>query len=267
MAQVLSSTEVEVIAHDERAVRGATRERFEELVGRRIEGEPSAYLLGQREFYGRRFRVDSRVLVPRPETEHLISLVLELNLPAVPRILDLGVGSGCIAMTLAAEVPRSRVWAIDRSLAALAVARRNRQDLGVEERTYLIASDWDSALRRHSFDLVVSNPPYIDRSRPSEYQPEVATYEPHDALFADEGGLDAYSHLFAAVSRQESGVPLITEIGRGQLDELEALASSHDLYPARVVADYAGIDRVVLWQARHNPLPHSPPSGKMPVHG
>ncbi|MBZ0111863.1 MAG: peptide chain release factor N(5)-glutamine methyltransferase [Thermoanaerobaculia bacterium] len=264
---MLGATEAQLIAHDERTVPAEARERFDEVVRRRAEGEPSAYILGRREFYGRSFEVDSRVLVPRPETEHLISLVLELDLPTAPRILDLGVGSGCIALTLVAEIPRSRVWAVDRSLGALAVAWRNRRNLGVGERAHLIASDWDRALRLREFDLVVCNPPYIDRSQPSEFQPEVAAFEPSEALFAEEGGLADYSSLFAAISERASQVPLVTEIGRGQLEELTALASTYDLRPVRVVVDYAGIERVVLWQSRHNPLPPSPPSGKMPSHG
>ena len=255
---VLGVSESFLFAHGDELISTEHLQSFRELLERRLQGEPVAYLLGEKEFYGRRFLVDSRVLVPRPETEHLIDLALSLDLPEEPHILDLGAGSGNISVTLACELPKAQLWSIDRSLAALALTQRNGQLHQVNSRLNLVASNWGSALDLPTFDLVVSNPPYIDQESPTEYSPEVARYEPSIALFAPDGGLFHYDSIFAAASQLPSGTPVITEIGRGQLPRLTERAVRFGFEPIRTISDYSAIERTIMWQVSHNPLPPQP---------
>lgn len=189
------------------------------------------------------------MLVPRPETEHLVEAVLDLPLPEAPRILDLGVGSGCLAITLALECPGSRVLGVDRSLSALAVARLNIRDHGVSNRARLLAGDWSEPLDLTSFDLVVSNPPYVDPRDPDSFDPSVPRHEPREALFAGEGGVGATRRLFERLDGLPERVPVVTEIGRGQLHRIEAIAARRGWEPATVEDDLAGIPRIVRWRS------------------
>ena len=161
LARILGRGEASVLARGEESVPDAVVERYRDLLERRVSGEPFAYLFGEREFFGRPFAVDSRVLIPRPETEHLVEAVLALDLPDQPRLLDIGTGSGCIAVTLALELPRARVVATDLSLGALSVAAQNVRRHGVEDRVSLLRCDLCSALEISTFDAVASNPPYF----------------------------------------------------------------------------------------------------------
>ena len=176
------------MAGGETRVETAAAGEFGGLVERRSGGEPVAYLVGEREFFGRRFAVDRRVLIPRPETEHLIEAVLELPLRAAPRLLDIGTGSGCIATTLALERPDSWVVGTDVSLAALTLARQNAAVLGAGSVRWL-AGDLAEALSFASFDVVASNPPYIGVEEAPALSCEVVDFEPHGALFSP-GGSD-----------------------------------------------------------------------------
>lgn len=213
------------------------------MLGRRLAGEPVAYLVGSREFWGRRFAVDARVLVPRPETEHLVEAALALapSLPARPRVLDLGTGSGCLAVTLARELSGSRVVATDRSPAALAVAAANATALGA--RIGLLAADWAAPIPAASFDLIVSNPPYLDPA--GEVAPEVARWEPAGALWAGAGGLAAYGELLRSLAGARRDTPLLLEVGQGQADAIEGVAATAGWRMASVREDLAGISRVV----------------------
>jgi release factor glutamine methyltransferase len=242
LGHALGVGEASLLARDEREVPAEEARRFEELLARRLAGEPVAYLLGNKEFWGRPFAVDARVLVPRPETEHLVEAALALagELPARPRILDLGTGSGCLATTLALELPRSRIVATDRSRAALALARRNARALGA--RVALLAADWSAPLLVTAFDLVVSNPPYLDPAGPVE--PAVARWEPAAALWAGPGGLDAYRALLSGLAGARPGTPLLLEIGLGQARSLADAAAEHGWRLAAVRPDLAGIERV-----------------------
>src|SRR5580658_3690492 len=160
----------------------------------RMKGKPTQYITGRQEFYGLRFRVTPDVLIPRPETEHLVEALLA-RVPhyAALRVADVGTGSGAIAVALAHVLPQAQVTALDISPAALAVARRNAEDHGVEARMRFVASDLLSAVRGERFDAVVSNPPYIAESEVLEAQ--VRDYEPHTALFAGATGLEVYARL------------------------------------------------------------------------
>jgi release factor glutamine methyltransferase len=242
LSQLLGRGEAQILAHDEDPVPAALAARFANLIERRVTGEPVAYLLGEKEFWGRPFAVDSRVLVPRPDTEHLLEAALGVPLPPGPWILDLGTGSGALAVTLALELPGSHVVAIDRSPGALAVASHNARDLGSPVR--LLASDWTAALRLERFDLLVSNPPYLDPADP-EVAADVAAWEPDAALWAGERGLDAYRRLLVEAAGVRPGTPLLLELGAGQLAAVSALAEEAGWTVVGDRPDYAGIPRVL----------------------
>jgi release factor glutamine methyltransferase len=225
-------------------------ERFRHLLERRLTGEPAAYLFGEREFYGRSFQVDPRVLIPRPETEHLIEAALETKLPDRPWILDVGSGSGILPVTLALEIPGARVVATDVSPGALAVTSLNARRLGVRDRVLPVGADLAGGLDLGRFDLVVSNPPYIDWSDSPTLSPEVYNFEPHVALFAPGSGDSLYARLFLETGGLRSGIRLFVEIGYGQLDAIRRHAQASGLHVVDVRLDYAGIPRVVILERR-----------------
>jgi release factor glutamine methyltransferase len=176
-----------------------------ELVRRRGDGEPVAYITGEREFYGRPFSVSAAVLIPRPETETLVELALK-RIRAVsqdgraPSIADLGTGSGCVAVTLAAEIPAATVVATDLSEAALAVAAANAHRHDLASRVELVAGSWADPLRGREFDVVVSNPPYIPSAELAGLAGDVRDHEPALALDGGEDGLDAYRALLPSLA-------------------------------------------------------------------
>jgi release factor glutamine methyltransferase len=238
-----------LLARDEETVSAADRARYRDFLERRQRGEPVAYLFGRKEFYGRDFAVDDRVLIPRPETEALVEIALALDLPANARVLDLGTGSGAIALTIAAERPSFEVVATDLSLGALDCARRNRRRHGLERRVALARMDLASALAVAPFDLVVSNPPYVDPEEPELVAPDVRTYEPHLALFAAERGFAVIARLLALARDLVPGAFLAFEIGFGQRDAVLALAAgSAGLELFAVRDDSAGIPRDVVFK-------------------
>lgn len=206
---------------------------FDALMRRRVAGEPLQYLRGRTEFYGRELRVDDRVLIPRPETELLVEEALR-RLPRRARVLDVGAGSGCIAATLKLERPDLRVFAVDVSVAALAVARNNLQGAEVG----LAASDALDSIRG-TFDAIVSNPPYIPEADVETLQIEVRGHEPHTALTPGPRGTEVIERLFVA--------PLVLlEIGFGQAAAVREIAERHGYRVETVVPDLAGIPRVVV---------------------
>ena len=244
LGHVLSLTEGQVFARPERVVPDEAAARFRALMERRLTGEPVAYLTGEREFYGRVFQVDSRVLIPRPETEHVVEEALKLALPASPRILDVGTGSGCLAVTLALEIPGARVVATDLSPGALEVAAGNARRLGA--RVSFVRLDLTRGLDLSRFDLVVSNPPYVDRDDAPTLSPEVCNFEPHLALFAPGAGGDSVlARLFAECAELPHGATLLVEIGYGQLDTARRHAEASGLLLSGARQDYSGIPRVL----------------------
>ncbi len=229
-----------VLTHPEHKVNDLA---LEGLLQRRENGEPLAYVLGYREFYTRRFRVDSNVLIPRQETEILVEAALEFKNEKC-RVLDIGTGSGCIAITLKLERPNWEVWATDISYSALQVARENAETLGTD--ISFRHSDLLGQLAGEKFDLIVSNPPYIGRN---EVIPrEVREHEPDSALFADDNGLAIYSRLAATAKDflTPSGV-VILEIGQEQGRAVSALFPGSE-----VLKDLSGNDRVVVWRVPEN---------------
>src|ERR1700674_5912187 len=207
LGAVLGLSEAQVMARDDQPVPPAAAARFEALLARRLGGEPVAYLLGEREFYRRSFAVDERVLIPRPETEHLVEAALTLALPPAPRILDVGTGSGCLAVTLALELTGARVVAADLSPAALAVAAGNARRHGVAGRVAAAASDLIAAFDLSRFDLVVSNPPYVDPGDAPALSPEVCNFEPHLALFSPDSGDAVLARLIRECARPAPRTP------------------------------------------------------------
>jgi release factor glutamine methyltransferase len=208
-------------------------------------GTPVQHLLGEWDFYGRPFFVDDRALVPRPETETLIEAVRR-EAPGARRILDLGTGSGIIAVTLALELPAARVIASDVSLPALALARANVTRHGVLSRVCLTAGDWLSAVSGPPFDLIVSNPPYLALSEAATLSPTVAEHDPDRALFAGEDGLSAIRHLLDTVGRHlTSGALFLFELGFGQARAVEVeILCRRDWRFGGVREDLSGIPRV-----------------------
>lgn len=245
LGHVLGWSEAQVMARGEHRPDAAEAGRFEALLARRLTGEPVAYLTGVKEFYGRPFAVDRRVLIPRPETEHLVEAALALALPEAPALLDVGTGSGCLAVTLALEVPGARVVATDRSPAALAVAAANARRHRVEARVALLAADLFAPLDPSRFDLVVANPPYVDCGEAGGLSPEIVDFEPHLALFPAGGGDALIADLIEGSARLRRGASILIEIGRGQLAAARHRAAASGLTVAAVVDDYAGVPRVV----------------------
>jgi release factor glutamine methyltransferase len=198
---------------------------FRRLVARRLAGVPLCHLTGRREFWSIPIEVSPSVLAPRPETEGLVEKVLELSTREAERILDVGTGSGCIAVALAKELPRAAITAVDISARALAVARRNAARENVR-RIEFLRSDLFAAFRGTGlrFDFIVSNPPYVSRAEWEALPPDVRDFEPRRALLAGETGLDVIERLVRrAGSFLEPGGYLVFEIGEGQREKVLGL--------------------------------------------
>ncbi len=220
---------------------GRERARFAAAVAARAARRPVAQITGEREFWGRTFRVTDAVLDPRPETETLIEAALSGPVPR--RILDLGVGSGCILLTLLAEWPDATGVGVDISAAALRVADENARALGLEGRAALSESDWFAGVAGR-FDLVVANPPYVPALEFSTLQPEVRDWEPALALTPGEDGLDAYRSISAGLpdALAENGRALL-EFGAGQEDAVRGVFEAAGMRFVRFFNDISGRPR------------------------
>jgi release factor glutamine methyltransferase len=215
-------TREDVILEPGRSLPAGELQHFETLIERRARREPVSRILGEREFYGRTYRVTPETLDPRPDTETLIDAALAL-MPQGARILDLGTGTGAIAVTLLAERPDATALATDISPAALAVAAENAERAGVAERLRLMHGSWFEPVSG-VFDIIVSNPPYIPAGDIAALSPDVRNFDPILALVGGEDGLDPYRAISACAARHlaEAGHVLV-EIGAGQADEVEAI--------------------------------------------
>ena len=242
-------------AHPDETLSENDLAEYDSLLRRRAEGVPVQYLTGEQEFWGLDFEVNPSVLIPRPETEHLIEVVLERmgrrrNDPLW--IADVGTGSGCIAVALAREFPAAEIIAIDISAAALEIAERNAVRHGVQSRIELVEGSLlqpylaktATAVR---FDLIVSNPPYVGRAEQPSLQREVVEHEPHQALFAGERGLDVYPELISqAAALLKPGGVLALELGHGQSERVRAMISEEGRWTlVSVTNDLSGIPRVL----------------------
>lgn len=235
-----------VLAYPEREIAPDVAERYRGLVKRRAAGEPLAYLVGQRDFHALTLEVTPAVLVPRPESELLVDALLDLVAPGARAcVLDLGTGSGALALAIKQVRPRLRVMGTDISAAALDVARANGQRLGlaIEWRQ----SDWFAALREERFDAVVCNPPYV-ASGDSHFAGGLR-YEPRGALDAGPDGLDAYRAVLGqARPRLAPGAWLLLEHGYDQQESVSALAEAAGYRVAERLRDLAGHPRVLVLQ-------------------
>jgi len=251
LGRLLAWNEARVLARDADPVPVETERRFRQLLARRRTGEPVAYLLGEREFFGRPFAVDSRVLIPRPETEHLVEAALALALPATARALDIGTGSGCLAVTLAAERPGWSVVATDLSMPALDVARTNARRLGVADRVHLVAADLCKGLDLSRFDVVVGNPPYVEEHVVPFLSRDVRDFEPRVALVGGSGGLETMALLLEQLSSLRPGAWVALEFGFGQAVPVATLVARCDDFDAiEIRTDLAGIERNVVFRRR-----------------
>ncbi len=243
LREILGCTAAQIAAYPERALAAGQAGRFVELLTRRVAGEPVAYLLGEREFYGRRFGVSPAVLIPRPETELVVDLVLARVAPgSTPAILDLGTGSGALAVTLALEIPAAQVTAVDFSPSALIVARANAAALAASVR--FVESDWFAALDTARFDFIVSNPPYIAENDPHLAQGDVR-FEPATALASGPAGLDDLRRITAAAPGfLAAGGWLMMEHGYNQAAAVRALLVAAGFVEVASAQDLAGIERV-----------------------
>ncbi|MEX0914519.1 MAG: peptide chain release factor N(5)-glutamine methyltransferase, partial [Wenzhouxiangellaceae bacterium] len=232
-----------LIAHDDAPVDGPDLERFDALVRERAEGVPIAYLAGSREFYGREFRVSPAVLIPRPETEHLVEWALTLDLPQDARAVDVGTGSGCIILTLATERPGWQCTGTDISAEALAVAAENRELLNLD-RVGLLRGDLLEPIDETGLDLIVSNPPYVAAGDRHLVQGDVR-FEPEIALSDGADGLDAIRRLIEQSRRLLApGGWLLIEHGYNQAEAVRALFRSNGYEQVESKTDLAGIERV-----------------------
>lgn len=245
LAHTLGVTRETLVAHPERPVAEEPAQRFNTLSTRRRAGEPLAYLVGEREFLGRTFRVTPDTLIPRPETELLVERALAATKAVTrPRILDLGTGSGCIAISLALERCDATVTAIDRSAAALAVAAENARRLGA--RVTLAQSDWYTNVRGR-FDILVANPPYV-----AEGDPHLAalSHEPQSALVAPDRGLACLRTIITNARRHLAPKGwLLVEHGYDQAAAVRDLFATSEFTGVVTTRDGADIERVTAGQS------------------
>jgi release factor glutamine methyltransferase len=227
LARALGCERIRLYTHFDQPLSDDERTRYRELVKRRAAYEPVAYILGEREFFARTFLVSKAVLIPRPETEHLVEEALgwaERTGRTAPRVLDVGTGSGCLAVSLACEWPDAQVVAVDISEDALAVARANAEKHGVAGRVELRRGDLFATVGGERFDVVVSNPPYVETAARARLMPDVRDWEPAVALFAGSDGLEVVRRLCAeVVGHLEPGGLFACEFGHTHREAVSAM--------------------------------------------
>lgn len=244
LRHVLGIQAAEFYAERERQLTSLQTKTFNALIRERAKGMPIQYITGVQEFFGLPFHVTPDVLIPRPETEHLVeAAIIRLKDHPTPCIADVGTGSGAIAVALAHALPQAQIVALDISAAALKIAEQNAMQNGVAEHIRFLQSDLLAAVAGESFDAIVSNPPYIAESERKTLPKEVRDYEPAQALFAGPTGLEFYRRLIPAAQQQlVSGGWLLMEIGHGQRDAVAALLQGWEA--VEFIPDLQGIPRV-----------------------
>jgi release factor glutamine methyltransferase len=259
LAAVLGANRGELFRAPERFLLPSETERFECYLRRREAHEPVAYIRGKRAFRTIEVEVSPAVLIPRPETETLVDVALEAlagmsgGPGGEPLALDIGTGSGCIALALASENPYVHVVAVDVDEAAVEVARCNAARLGLGGRVDVLRSDLFAALALEArFDVIVSNPPYVPAVEYEALEPNVREYEPRGALYGGRDGLDTYRRLVPeAAARLRSGGTLAVEVGRGEAEAVGGLFLATEAYfPVEQRLDLAGVPRVVFARLR-----------------
>jgi release factor glutamine methyltransferase len=231
-----------LIGHSDETISPEIMESFYRFVERRLNKEPIAYILGYKEFYGRKFFLDKNVLIPRNDSEVLIDAVLGCE---GQNILELGVGSGCLIITLLLEIPNAKGVAVDISKEALEIAQKNMIQYNLEDRCKLIHSNWFENIDG-KFDIIISNPPYISENDQSIMAEETLLYEPKAALYADNNGYEAYEIIATHLKNflKPSG-SLFLEIGINQEAEIERIFCEFGYSIARKYKDLSGIVRVL----------------------
>jgi release factor glutamine methyltransferase len=258
LLHVLGRDRTWIYAHPEEEVSAADDERFFALIARRAAGQPTQHLTGKQEFWGLEFEVSPDVLIPRPETEHVIEVALDRLAVRELRagrkqtltgkglqIADVGTGSGCIAIALAKELPGSTIFATDISSAALAVGRRNAMRHNVANQVQFLEGNLLDIVATQ-FDLIASNPPYVGRREAETLMREVRDHEPQIALYGGEEGYEFYADLIAqAAAHLKPGGLLILELGHNSLPAVQPLLDVPMWTNVGVTNDLAGIPRVI----------------------
>lgn len=232
-------------AHGERQLTSDEMARYDDALGERARGVPAQYITGHQEFWGMDLIVSPAVLIPRPETEHVIETVLELAREcALRRVVDVGTGSGCIALALAKEFPQAEIHAIECSAEALEIARANAARLQMDERIQFQQADLLAGMEEAAFDYVVSNPPYIGEWEADSVEAQVRRFEPRLALFAGPTGLEVFARLIPQAQKAlRPGGWLVMEMGHSSRDQVcELLGEWEEI---RITNDLQGIARVV----------------------
>lgn len=250
---ILGKDRTFLISHAEDQVDDRSWNRFREFVERRATGEPLQYITGVQDFYGREFRVTPDVLIPRPETELLVEAALQIvgNTGAAPSICDVGTGSGCIAVTLLCEIVSARAVALDKSPAALEIAKLNAQNLSVADRMHFVVSDCFNSLNSsdYEFNLIVSNPPYVAEVALAGLQREVRDHEPVIALSPGPDGLSIIRRLIdEAPPFIKPGGHMLMEIGFDQGEAVTTLVDGSAWALREIRPDLQGIPRIVVLQ-------------------
>lgn len=247
LAYLLKSDISIIYRENERRLSADEQAAFDALIARRAAREPLSHITGRREFWSLEFLVSGDVLDPRPDSETLIEAALSYRDGGMQlrRLLDLGTGSGCLLLTLLHELPEASGIGVDVSDAALAIANENARRLGLAERAAFVRGDWAAAIEG-SFDLIVSNPPYIPVGEIVTLQPEVRDYEPHLALDGGADGLDCYRAILRDVPRLlPPGGLVLFEVGAGQAGDVGQLMVEAGLGDIRTFRDIAGIERCI----------------------
>jgi release factor glutamine methyltransferase len=247
LMHVTQLTRSGLLTHPDRQLTECQFDAYQQALARRARHEPVQYITGSQEFYGRPFAVSPSVLIPRPETEHLVEAALALA-PRSKTILDIGTGSGILAITLALEIPAAAITAVDLSPDALTMARQNAETLNAAQQIRFLESDLLSGVGQEQYDCIVSNPPYVATTEPLE--PQVRDYEPPAALYAGTDGLAIYRRLIPQAARHLApGGHLLLEIGQGQREAIMQLLTESGYEHIRFNADLQGIARVAQAQA------------------
>lgn len=257
LSYVLKTDRLQLYLRRQDLLPRVSHDSFLDLVERRSKGEPFAYITGHKYFYGRSFRVDRRILIPRPETELIVERSLlfagEFNKSGAGKlsILDLGTGSGVLAVTLALEIIDAEVWAVDLSPEALEIARLNANENKVNKRIAWLEGDYFNAVEDAApgmaFNLIVSNPPYLSESDMEKLPPGIKEYEPVEALYGGLDGLDGYRQIIEKVPHfMETPFKLIVEIGSSQEEEVIKIFKAAGLFSEiSCYPDLAGLPRIV----------------------